>query len=502
MTEPFSYPFSFQRDATAGGLQERYVDLEAGAESSDTVSLAGRVMSKRGHGKIAFADLRDTSGRVQLMAQEADLGEGLGGFDAIGVGDIVGARGTPVRTRRGELSVRLTEVVILAPCLRPMPEKWHGVTDVETRYRQRYLDLLVNPEAEVAVRARSAANDAIRSFFRERDFLEVETPLLQSVASGAVARPFVTHHNALDIDLFLRVAPELFLKRLLIGGFERVYELNRSFRNEGVSTRHNPEFTMLEAYEAFVDFNQTMDLVEDLVRAIAGAVVATLGQEEPVLDLTAPFERITMFDAIERATGKDLTDIWASEDISKLTEAAGELGAGINPSWPPGKILATIYEDVAEKKISAPTWIAGFPRDISPLARSHRSIPRFTEHADLVISGVEIAPVYSELNDPDEQRDRFKGQSEARAAGEEETLLPDEDFLDALAYGMPPAGGFGLGVDRLLMILLGVDSIREVILFPTLRPQDPAGSAGGQSEQDPAGSAGGQKDPDEQAPTS
>ncbi len=486
MTDNFTYPFSYPRDSSAASLHERYADLEPGAETTDQVSLAGRVMSKRGHGKIAFADLRDSSGRVQLMAQEADLGEDMGGFNEIGVGDIVGARGIPVRTRRGELSVRLTEATILAPCLRPMPEKWHGVTDVETRYRQRYLDLLVNPEASQAVRARGAANEAIRSFFKQRDFLEVETPLLQAIASGAVAKPFVTHHNALDMDLYLRVAPELFLKRLLIGGFDRVYELNRSFRNEGVSTRHNPEFTMLEAYEAYVDYNHTMDLVEDLVRAVVQAVTGGLhAPGEGGIDFEPPFERITMFDAIERTSGKDLSQIWASEDLGKLHEEAAALGVGINPSWPPGKTLATIYEDVAEKHLTAPTWIAGFPRDISPLARSHRTIPRFTEHADLVIAGLEIAPVYSELNDPEEQRERFKGQTEARLAGEEETLLPDEDFLEALAYGMPPAGGFGLGVDRLLTILLGADSIREVILFPILRPQDPVGLAGGRSEQAP-----------------
>lgn len=472
MTDNFTYPFSYPRDSSAASLHERYADLEPGAETTDQVSLAGRVMSKRGHGKIAFADLRDSSGRVQLMAQEADLGEDMGGFNEIGVGDIVGARGTPVRTRRGELSVRVTEATILAPCLRPMPEKWHGVTDVETRYRQRYLDLLVNPEASQAVRARGAANEAIRNFFKQRDFLEVETPLLQVIASGAVARPFVTHHNALDMDLYLRVAPELFLKRLLIGGFDRVYELNRSFRNEGVSTRHNPEFTMLEAYEAYVDYNHTMDLVEDLVRVIVQAVAGGLhAPGEGGINFEPPFERITMFDAIERASGKDLSQIWASEDLGRLHEEAAALDVGINPSWPPGKALATIYEDVAEKHLTAPTWIAGFPRDISPLARSHREIPRFTEHADLVIAGLEIAPVYSELNDPEEQRERFKGQTEARSAGEEETLLPDEDFLEALAYGMPPAGGFGLGVDRLLTILLGADSIREVILFPILRPE-------------------------------
>ncbi|MDP9068486.1 MAG: lysine--tRNA ligase [Actinomycetota bacterium] len=470
-----SYPYRYERDSTIGDLRSRFGELESGAETGAAARIAGRIMTIRSHGKVAFADLMDGSGRMQLFAQHAVLGDdGMEAFTGLGVGDIVGASGEVVMTRRGELSLKVTQTTLLAECLRPMPDNWHGMSDVESRYRQRYLDLLLNEDARRAVQARSAANSAIRSFFAERGFLEVETPLLQPLAGGAVARPFVTHHNALDIDLYLRVAPELYLKRLLIGGLERVYELNRSFRNEGVSTRHNPEFTMLEAYEAFVDYDETMALVEDLVRAIALAVTGSSAIDlyGQAVDLAAPFERITMFEAIERATGRDLLPLWNEADEDGLRTAAGELDVRVDPEWPLGKVVAEIFEGAAEKTLIAPTFVAGFPKEVSPLAKDHRTIRGFTEHADLIIGGVEVAPIYSELNDPAEQRRRFEQQAAARAAGDEEATVRDEDFLEALAYAMPPAGGFGLGVDRLLMLLLGFASIREVVLFPTLRPLD------------------------------
>jgi len=459
-----SYPYQYDRTSTASVLKEQYGSLAPGAESGDKVRVAGRIATIRSHGKAAFADLKDASGSIQLFAQHAVVGDdGMERFSSLSVGDIVGAEGEVVMTKRGELSVKVVEVTILAECRRPMPEKWHGMTDVEARYRQRYLDLLSNPDARRAVDARAAANTAVRRFLGERGFIEVETPLLQPVAGGAVARPFVTHHNALDIDLYLRIAPELYLKRLLIGGLERVYELNRSFRNEGVSARHNPEFTMLEAYEAYVDYEHTMALVEALVGAIADAV----GSER---DLGPPWRRITMFEAISEATGKDLHGVWEAKDGDGLRSAADGLEVRLDSGWPPGKVLAEIYEQKVESTLQEPTFVVGFPKDVSPLAKDHRSIEGFTEHADLVIGGVEIAPIYSELNDPDEQRRRFEAQAEARRAGDEEATLTDEDFLEALAYGMPPAGGFGLGVDRLLTVLLGWPSLREVILFPTLRP--------------------------------
>ena len=466
MSDTTPYPYRFERTATIGALRDRHGEIEAGTDTGEKVSVAGRVMTMREHGKVAFADLVDASGRIQLFAQQDLLGEdGMASFIQVGVGDIVGVEGEVAMTRRGELSVKVASITVLAPCTRPLPEKWHGMSDVEVRYRQRYLDMIANPVPRRVLEARSSANAAVRRFFDERGFLEVETPLLQPIAGGAVARPFTTHHNALGIDLYLRVAPELYLKRLLIGGAERVYELNRSFRNEGVSTRHNPEFTMLEAYEAYVDFNDTMTLVEDLVLSIAAAV----GAEKR---LEGPFRRISMFEAITEATDRDLDTAWRNDDGDAIRKQADELGVAVESTWSPGKVLFEIYEMRVEKDLVEPTFIVGMPKDVSPLAKDHRSIPGFTEHADLVIGGVEIAPIYSELNDPEEQRRRFEQQSAARAGGQQETLLPDEDFLDALAYGMPPAGGFGLGIDRLLMYLLDLTSIREVIMFPTLKPAD------------------------------
>jgi lysyl-tRNA synthetase class 2 len=467
------FPYSYDRTHQIGELRGLYGDLEPGAETGQTARVAGRVRSVRGHGKAAFADLQDETGRVQLFARENVIGdEGMSRFKHIKVGDIVGAEGTVLMTRKGELSIGVTSVVVLAPCQRPMPEKWHGMTDVEARHRQRYLDLIVNPEARVAVYARARGNAAIRTFMEERGFLEVETPLLHPVAGGAVARPFVTHHNALDIDLYLRIAPELYLKRLLIGGFQRVYEVNRSFRNEGVGSKYNPEFTMLEAYEAYVDYHHTMTLVEDLVRVFVEVTAGSLEVESwgHKIDFAAPFERITMFEAIRRAGGPDLEEAWRSENEDALRAAAPGCGVQVDPSWGPGKLLLEIFEARGEKDLIQPTYVAGFPKEVSPLAKDHRDIPGFTEHADLVVNGTEIAPVYSELNDPAEQKRRFEQQARARAAGDEEATVPDEDFLEALAYGMPPAGGFGLGVDRLLTIALGLRSLREVILFPTLKP--------------------------------
>ncbi|HYI44999.1 MAG TPA: lysine--tRNA ligase [Actinomycetota bacterium] len=481
-----SYPYRYERTAFVADLQERFEALEPGAETGMEVRVAGRLMTIRKQGKVAFADLLDTTGRMQLFAQQAVLGDSaMEAFASLGVGDIVGASGEVMRTRRGELSVRVSEVTLLAECLRSMPEKWHGITDVESRYRQRYLDLLLNEDPRRALDARARANGAIRGFLEARGFVEVETPILHPIAGGAVARPFVTHHNALDIDLYLRVAPELYLKRLLIAGFDRIYELNRSFRNEGISPRHNPEYTMLEAYEAYVDYEDTMSLVEDLVRAIAqavnGSLEITINQggtptgsavgEERIVDLSQRFERITLFEAIANATGRDLLPAWSDEDRGALEANAEDLGVGVDPKWGPGKLLLEIFEASTEKSLIGPVFVAGFPKEVSPLAKDHRSIPGFTEHADLIIGGIEMAPCYSELNDPEEQRRRFEQQAAARAAGDEEASLSDEDFLEALAYGMPPAGGFGLGIDRLLAVLLGLPSLRDVILFPTMKPE-------------------------------
>ncbi len=467
------YPYGYRRTATTEEVRARWEALEPGTESPDEpVRVAGRLRTLRRHGKVAFAGLEDASGEIQLFAQTDVLGsERVADFAGLSVGDIIGAEGRVMKTRRGELSVKVASFTLLAACRRPMPDGWHGLTDVEGRYRQRHLDLIFNPQSRRLVETRAAVNGAIRSVMQDEGFLEVETPLLHPIAGGAVARPFSTHYNALDIELYLRIAPELHLKRLLIGGLEKVYELNRSFRNEGVSARHNPEFTMLEAYEAYVDYNRTMALVESLVAAIALAARGVMPEGAPDLELEPPFARITMFEAIEQATGLDLTEAWSEGRWDVVGGEAEALGVRVGPAWPPGKVLAEIYEARAERQLTGPVFVAGFPKDVSPLAKDHRTIPGFTEHADLVMNGVEIAPIYSELNDPEEQRRRFQAQAAARAAGDDEATLPDEEFLEALAYGMPPAGGFGLGIDRLLMFLTGTPSIREVILWPTLKPE-------------------------------
>ena len=468
------YPYRFERTATVAELVERHGSLATGEDSGDVVSIAGRRRTVRRHGKVAFADLADAFVRIQLFAQQERLGEdGMARFADLKTGDIVGAQGEVVRTRRGELSVAVVEVTVLAECLRPMPEKWHGMSDVEARYRQRHLDLMVNPEARAIVDARATANATARAFLDRRGFVEVETPLLQPLAGGAVARPFVTHLNALDIDVYLRIAPELYLKRLLVGGLERVYELNKSFRNEGISPMHSPEYTMLEAYEAYVDYDDSMALVEELVRELARAVVGTLeiSVGGSTVDLGAPFRRVTMFEAIADATGTDLLPAWEGGDDHALRAAAARFGVALEPAWGSGKIVAEIFEATAERTLVAATFVTGYPKEVSPLAKDHRAIEGFTEQADLVIGGVELCPVYSELNDPAEQRRRFEQQLRARAAGDEEATLPDEDFLEALAFGMPPAGGWGLGMDRLLALLLGRSSLRDVVLFPLLRPE-------------------------------
>lgn len=474
MNEEITYPYKYERTAEIGDLRARFDSLESGEETSETVRVAGRAMTVRGQGKAAFADLRDSTGRIQLFARQNVIGdEGMDSFKSIGVGDILGAEGEVMKTRRGELSINVRSVTLLAPALRPMPDTFHGIANVETRYRQRYLDLLLTEDVRRALDGRAKANAAIRDFLDARGFVEVETPLLHPVASGATARPFKTHHNALDIDLYLRVAPELYLKRLLIGGLDRVYELNRSFRNEGVSSQHNPEFTMLEAYEAYVDYDDTMALVEELVRAVALAVNG--GYEFSVgdrrIDLAEPFRRMSMFEAITANGAPDLLDVWKAGDHDTIASEADNAGIHVDPKWPPGKVLATIFEAIAEKRLLDPTFVVGYPMDVSPLVKEHRSIDGFTEQTDLIIGGVEIAPIYSELNDPAEQRRRFEQQTRYRSGGDDEAMIADEDFLEALSYGMPPAGGYGLGVDRLLMLLLELPSLREVILFPTLRPE-------------------------------
>jgi len=458
------FSISFDRTDMAGDLATKFADLAPGSDTGEQVRVAGRLMILRRHGKLAFGDLQDPSGRIQLFATAESLGEGLSSFSDLDIGDLIGAWGTVMSTRRGELSVRIDGFELLTKSLQPLPEKWHGLKDVERRYRQRYLDLITNSEARDIMVIRSKAVAAIRSWLIERDFLEVETPMLQPIAGGALAKPFVTYHEVLGMDLFLRIAPELYLKRLVVGGAERVFEINKNFRNEGVSTQHNPEFTMLELYQAYADYGDMATLLEEMIRSVATSVTgsAELPYQGQTLDLASPFRRARMIDLVREA---------GADPDGDLAADCARLGVHAEPGWSWGKLMVEIYEKKIEPNLFQPTFVMDYPIEMSPLARTHRSDDRFTEHLDLVICGMEIAPAYSELTDPLEQRARFDAQAAQRAGGDEEAHVVDEDFLKALEYGMPPTGGLGLGIDRLVMLLTDSSSIREVILFPALRPE-------------------------------
>jgi len=465
------YPVRFDRTHTAKELHERYGDLEPSAETGERATVAGRLMLQRDSGKLAFGMLRDATGDIQLFAARDVLGdEALDAFKELDLGDWVGAEGEIIKTKRGELSVRADKVVLLSKAIRPLPEKWHGLRDVEQRFRLRYVDLLVNPEARRVADLRTRTVQGIRTFMIERGFTEVETPMLQPQPGGALARPFVTHMNALDLELYLRIAPELYLKRLIVAGFERVFEINRNFRNEGLSPRHNPEFTMLEAYQAFGDYNTMMELLEDLVSTVARDVLGTtdVTHQGERFSLAAPFPRRRLIDLVAEAVGEPL-DLDMPLERVRAIATAGDVE--VHQSWGVGRLIVELYEKMVEPGLHAPTFVLDFPREVSPLARPHRDDPRFTEHFDLVIGGVEVGPAYSELNDPIDQRARFEAQAAARAAGDEEAMTLDEDFLRALEYGMPPTGGLGFGVDRFVRILADAPNLREVILFPLMRPE-------------------------------
>jgi lysyl-tRNA synthetase class 2 len=467
--EPFA--LRFDRDATAAELHEKFADLEPSGSSGQTVRVAGRLVALREHGRLTFGVLRDGSGELQLFLAEESLGaEAYAGLEDIDLGDWLGAEGEVVRTKRGELSVRPARLVLLSKSLRPMPEKWHGLRDVELRYRRRYLDLATNEEVRERLVGRARVLAAFRDHLDARGFVEVETPMLQSVPGGGLARPFVTHHEALDLDLYLRIAPELYLKRLLVGGLERVYEIGRTFRNEGISPKYNPEFTMLEAYQAYASYEDMMELAEGLVKAAAEAVNGSLAYtfRGTEVDLARPWRRATLHELVSEATGLEVSPDTPPEELGRL---ADERQVGYDPAWPAGKLVVELFEKLVEPELVTPTIVKDFPREVSPLARPHRNDPRITEHFDLVMGGVEIVPAYSELTDPDEQRARFEMQREQAAAGDQEAHPYDEEFLVALEHGMPPAGGLGLGVDRLLMVLTDAPSLREVILFPALRPE-------------------------------
>jgi lysyl-tRNA synthetase class 2 len=466
-------PFKVRFDVTARAAEliERYADLDDGAETVDVVAVAGRVVALRDQGKLCFLVVRDATGDLQLFCRVNVLGEdAFAAVKDLDLGDWVGATGTVLRTRRGELSIAPTEVTLLSKSLRPLPEKFHGLTDMETRYRQRYVDLIANPEVRRVFETRFRIISAVRRHMESRGYLEVETPMLQPVPGGATARPFVTHHNALGMDLYLRIAPELYLKRLLVGGFERVFEINRSFRNEGMSPRHNPEFTMLEAYCAFGDMETMIELVEGVVLAAAEATGAggTTTYQGTEIGLSRPFRRATMSDLVSAACGRDVS---VHSPLSELRTLCQEHEIPVEKAWGTGKLLTELFEKLVEHTIVEPTFVTHHPAETSPLARRNDADPDLTDRFELIITGREFANAFSELVDPVDQRSRFESQAAAKAAGDDEAMFMDEDYLRAQEYGMPPAGGMGIGIDRLVMLLTDSASIRDVLLFPQMRPE-------------------------------
>jgi len=469
-----AYPNGFRRDSLAADLHRRYDQCAAGELEDLAVEarLGGRLMSRRIMGKASFADLQDGSGRLQLFFSRDDLGEEVyGRFKELDLGDVVGVVGRLFRTRTGELSLRVAHFELLAKALRPLPEKWHGLSDQETRFRQRYVDLIVTESARRTFRIRSQAIAALRSALTADGFVEVETPMMQPIPGGATARPFVTHHHALDMTLYLRIAPELYLKRLVVGGFERVFEINRNFRNEGVSTRHNPEFTMLEWYEAYADYAMAMDRCEALIRAAALAALGStqIRYQGLDIDLGRPFARLSVAEAV-RQYHPDLADR-DLRDPGILGDKLRALGSSCPTDWGWGKRLLEIFEKSVEAHLEQPTFITEYPLEVSPLARRNGADPELTDRFELFIAGRELANGFSELNDPEDQAARFHAQVAAKEAGDEEAMFFDADYIRALEYGMPPTAGVGLGVDRLVMLLADQASIREVILFPHLRPE-------------------------------
>jgi lysyl-tRNA synthetase, class II len=466
------YPYRFDRSHTLADVRSAHGSLEAGTETAHEVTLAGRVVLLRNQGKLAFATMRDRTGEIQLFVSKAVIGED--GFDAfvdLDLGDWVGVHGTVMTTRKGELSVKVERCELLAKAIRPLPDKWKGLADTDTRYRQRYVDLIVNEDARRTFEIRHAVLMSLRRTMNDLGFIEIEGPILQLEAGGAHARPFVTHHNTLDLDMVLRIALELHLKRLIVGGMEKVFEIGRVFRNEGISTRHNPEFTMLESYEAFTDMFGVMDMTELLVANAARDAIGTTEVEigGVMVDLGKPFRRVSMIDLI--AEHGDGTQLHPSMPIDDVRAAAKDLSVSIEPHWGAGKIIEETFEHVAERHLIEPTFVTGHPVEVSPLARIDRNDPWITERFELFVNGRELANAYSEQNDPRAQRAAFEEEQAAKEAGDAEAGTVDEDYLRALEFAMPCTGGFGMGVDRLVMLLAGQESIKEVILFPTLRPE-------------------------------
>lgn len=471
-----AFPNDFRRSEFAGDLQDEYADAEQwtgeALQATDRrVTLAGRLLAKRVMGKAAFAQIQDVSGRVQLFLQSTTLGTAYDAFKGWDVGDIIGASGSLMRTRTGELSVKVDQLRLLTKSLRPLPDKWHGLADVEQRYRQRYVDLIVTPESRDVFLKRSKIVSAIRRWLDERRFLEVETPMMHYLVGGATAKPFATHHNALDLDLYLRVAPELYLKRLVVGGFERVYEINRNFRNEGVSTRHNPEFTMLELYEAYATYEQIMDLTESLIRdvAIGSLGMTTLPWDGNDIDLQPRFRRWRLDEAVrERNPQISQADCRDRDALARHCEV---LRIAVKPGHGWGKLLLEIFEKTVEADLIQPTFITHYPVEVSPLARESDDEPGITDRFELFAGGKELANGFSELNDPEDQAARFRSQVEAKDGGDDEAMHFDADYIRALEVGLPPTGGLGVGIDRLVMLFTDSASIRDVLLFPYMRPE-------------------------------
>lgn len=467
--EPFGGPFYAEHHASELLNKFGTATKETLEASSVLCSLAGRIVSMRDFGKAAFAHIQDVTGKIQVYFKKDLLGEKHSLLKKLDIGDIIGLKGRLFRTKTNELTVGVNDLILLTKSLRPFPEKWHGLRDIELRYRQRYVDLIVNPEVRETFAKRSVIIKAIRDFLESKDFIEVETPMMQPIPGGATARPFKTHHNALGVDLYLRIAPELYLKRLLVGGYERVYELNRNFRNEGISSKHNPEFSMLEFYIAYRDYHFLMSLTEELITYVADKILGTLKipYGDAVIDLTPPWPRIPMFDALKQKgipakifNDRETAKVWAEKNNIEIERDASL-----------GKILDEIFKEIVEPQLIQPTFIIDHPVELSPLAKSKPDNPALAERFELFIASREIANAFSELNDPMEQRQRFLTQVEAKEQGDEEAQWMDEDFIRALEYGMPPAAGEGIGIDRLVMLLTNSQSIRDVILFPQLKPE-------------------------------
>lgn len=468
-----AFPNDFRRDALSKDLHEKY-----GQEDNDTlqaqgirVKIAGRMMTRRIMGKASFATLQDMGGQIQIYVARDNLAEGLYNeeFKKWDLGDILGASGTLFKTRTGELTIQVDEVRLLTKALRPLPGKFHGLSDQETRYRQRYLDLISNQQSRDTFLVRSKAVEYIRRYLADRDFLEVETPMMQVIPGGASARPFVTHHNALDMDLYLRIAPELYLKRLVVGGFEKVFEINRNFRNEGLSTRHNPEFTMLEFYWSYADHNDLMNLTEDMLRGLAESILGSteVPYQGDVYDFGKPFERLSVVEAILKYN-EGVTETQLS-NLESASELAEKLGIAVKPSWGLGKIQIEIFEETAEHRLLQPTFITAYPAEVSPLARRNDEDPFVTDRFEFFVGGRELANGFSELNDAEDQAERFQEQVVQKEAGDDEAMFYDEDYITALEHGLPPTAGEGIGIDRLVMLLTDSPSIRDVLLFPHMR---------------------------------